>query len=96
MLRMQPRGQLHPTFNILAGHQARILQNPGRGTSSSLPGYPGEDGDCPGNGIARGIAHGHQSAGGNEHALRPAAASSESFGILSWPDSVPGAFADQR
>lgn len=55
---------------------------------------------CPGTlarmGIARGIAHGLQSVGGNEHTLRPAATSSESFGILSWPDSVPGAFADQR
>lgn len=47
MLRTQPCRQLHPTFNILAGHQARILQNPGRGRSSPLPGYPGEDGDCP-------------------------------------------------
>lgn len=46
-LRPQPRRRLHPTSSVLAGHQARIVQNAGHGSGSPLPGYPGEDGDCP-------------------------------------------------
>lgn len=71
---------------IFARLQARIVQNllGAQGVGSSvLHGYPGEDGDTP---ISRSWA--------SEPALWPAAASSESFGILSWPDSVPGSFTD--
>lgn len=70
---------------ILAGHQARILQNllGIQGVRSCpLCGYPGEDGNIPSR------RHGRQSQ------LCPAVASSESFGILGWFDSVPGSLAD--